>query len=234
VNILVVDDDRDIADIIGYSLRKEGHRPMLAYSGEEALALAERSRPDLVVLDVMLPGLNGFDVCRKLRERGPIPVILLTARGEEADRVWGLDIGADDYVTKPFSHRELLARIRAVARRSTAALTPDQGSVSVGALEIDFGAHVITMRGGSVDLTPKEYEILHCLALNAGRVVPHERLLAFAWGNEALDSDVDQLKVHVRHLREKLERNPSAPEYLTTVRGVGYKLDAPHGSFTQP
>jgi len=234
VNILVVDDDRDIADIIGYSLRKEGHRPMLAYSGEEALALAERSRPDLVVLDVMLPGLNGFDVCRKLRERGPIPVILLTARGEEADRVWGLDIGADDYVTKPFSHRELLARIRAVARRSTAALTPDQGSVSVGALEIDFGAHVITMRGGSVDLTPKEYDILHCLALNAGRVVPHERLLAFAWGNEALDSDVDQLKVHVRHLREKLERNPSAPEYLTTVRGVGYKLDAPRDSFTQP
>jgi len=234
VNILVVDDDRDIADIIGYSLRKEGHRPMLAYSGEEALALAERSRPDLVVLDVMLPGLNGFDVCRKLRERGPIPVILLTARGEEDDRVWGLDIGADDYVTKPFSHRELLARIRAVARRSTAALTPDQGSVSVGALEIDFGAHVITMRGGSVDLTPKEYEILHCLALNAGRVVPHERLLAFAWGNEALDSDVDQLKVHVRHLREKLERNPSAPEYLTTVRGVGYKLDAPRDSFTQP
>src|SRR3954465_10066970 len=141
MNILVVDDDRDIADIIGYSLRKEGHRAFLAYSGEEALALAEQSRPDLVVLDVMLPGLSGFDVCRKLRERGPVPVILLTARGEEADRVWGLDLGADDYGTKPFSHRELLARIRAVARRSAAAETPDQGSVSVGELEIDFGAH---------------------------------------------------------------------------------------------
>ena len=115
MDILVVDDDRDIADIIGYSLRKEGHRPILAHSGEEALALAERQRPDLVVLDVMLPGLSGFDVCRKLRERGPVPVILLTARGEEADRVWGLDLGADDYLTKPFSHRELLARIRAVA-----------------------------------------------------------------------------------------------------------------------
>src|SRR5438874_845512 len=234
MNILVVDDDRDIADIIGYSLRKEGHRPILAHSGEEALALAERSRPDLVVLDVMLPGLSGFDVCRKLRERGPVPVILLTARGEEADRVWGLDLGADDYMTKPFSHRELLARIRAVARRSAAAQTPDQGSVTVGDLEIDFGAHVVTMRGSIVELTPKEYDILHCLALNAGRVVPHERGLAFAWGSGALESAVDQLKVHVRHLREKLEGNPSAPEYLTTVRGVGYKLDAPHGVFTQP
>ena len=168
MDILVVDDDRDIADIIGYSLRKEGHRPILAYSGEEALALAERSRPDLVVLDVMLPGLSGFDVCRKLRERGPIPVILLTARGEEADRVWGLDLGADDYMTKPFSHRELLARIRAVARRSAAAETPDQGSVTVGELEIDFGATRSRCADGVVDLTPKEYEILHCLALNAG------------------------------------------------------------------
>jgi len=232
VDILVVDDDRGIADIIGYSLRKEGHRPILAHSGEEALALAEHQRPDLVVLDVMLPGLSGFDVCRKLRERGPVPVILLTARGEEADRVWGLDLGADDYLTKPFSHRELLARIRAVARRSSAAQTPDQGSVTVGELEIDFGGREVSMRGVVVDLTPKEYEILHCLALNAGRVVPHERVLAFAWGSSALESDVDQLKVHVRHLREKLERNPSAPEYLTTVRGVGYKLAAPRAPFT--
>lgn len=231
MNILVVDDDRDIADIIGYSLRKEGHRAILAHSGEEALALVERSQPDLVVLDVMLPGLSGFDVCRKLRERGQIPVILLTARGEEADRVWGLDLGADDYIAKPFSHRELMARIRAVARRTAAAQTPDQGSVSVGELDIDFGGHEVTMRGVSVDLTPKEYEILHCLALNAGRVVPHERVLAFVWGSNALESDVDQLKVHVRHLREKLERNPSAPEYLTTVRGVGYKLAVPRETF---
>lgn len=225
MNILVVDDDRDIADIIGYSLRKEGHRPTLAYSGEEALALAERSLPDLVVLDVMLPGLSGFDVCRKLRERGPVPVILLTARGEEGDRVWGLDLGADDYMTKPFSHRELLARIRAVARRVAAAQTPDQGSVMVGQLQVDFGRRLVTMESRVVELTPKEYEILHCLALNMGRVVPHERLLAFAWGPMSLESDVDQLKVHIRHLREKLERNPSAPEYVITVRGVGYRLD---------
>jgi DNA-binding response OmpR family regulator len=222
LNILVVDDDRDIADIIGYSLRKEGHRPTLAYSGEEALAMAERSLPDLVVLDVMLPGLSGFDVCRKLR--GPVPVILLTARGEEADRVWGLDLGADDYMTKPFSHRELLARIRAVSRRAAAAQTPDQGSVQVGDLRIDFGRREVSVGQKQVELTPREYEILHCLALNTGRVVPHERLLAFVWGSLSLESDVDQLKVHMRHLREKLERNPSAPQYLLTRRGVGYKL----------
>src|SRR5919202_5190712 len=142
MNILVVDDDRDIADIIGYTLRKEGHRAILAYSGEEALALVERSQPDLVVLDVMLPDVSGFDVCRKLRQRGSMPVILLTARGQEADRVWGLDLGADDYITKPFSHRELLARIRAVARRAAAAQTPDQGSVGVGRLRIDFSRRV--------------------------------------------------------------------------------------------
>ena len=227
MNILVVDDDRDIADIIGYSLRKEGHRPILAHSGEEALALVERSLPDLVVLDVMLPGLSGFDVCRKLRERGPVPVILLTARGEEADRVWGLDLGADDYVTKPFSHRELLARIRAVSRRAAATATPDQGSVQVGELKIDFDRRAVSIAGRLVELTPKEYDILHCLAINAGRVVPHERLLAFVWGSSSLESDVDQLKVHMRHLREKLERTPSVPTYLITVRGVGYKLAEP-------
>ena len=226
MQILVVDDDRDIADIIGYTLSKDGHRAVLAHTGEEALALAERSTPDLVLLDVMLPDVSGLDVCRRLRERGPIPVILLTARGEEADRVWGLDLGADDYVTKPFSHRELLARIRAVSRRAAAARSPDQGTVTVSELRVDFGARQVTMAGREVELTPKEYDILHCLVLNAGRVVPHERLLAFAWGTQALDSDVDQLKVHVRHLRQKLERNPGVPEYLVTVRGVGYKLAA--------
>jgi DNA-binding response OmpR family regulator len=224
VDILVVDDDADIADIIGYSLRKVGYRPILAHTGQEALALAERTLPDLIVLDVMLPDLSGFDVCRRLRERSRVPVILLTARGEEADRVWGLDLGADDYVTKPFSHRELLARIRAVWRRAAAVETPDHGGLSIGELHLDFDRHEVRVGGRSIDLTPKEYDILHCLALNNARVVPHDRLLAFVWGNQTLESDVDQLKVHVRHLREKLERNPSAPEYLLTVRGVGYKL----------
>ena len=226
MQILVVDDDRDIADIIGYTLSKDGHRAVLAHTGEEALALVERSLPDLVLLDVMLPDISGLDVCRRLRERWPVPVILLTARGEEADRVWGLDLGADDYVTKPFSHRELLARIRAVSRRAAVARTPDQGSVTVADLRVDFDTRQVTMAGREVELTPKEYDIFHCLVLNAGRVVPHERLLAFAWGSQALESDVDQLKVHVRHLRQKLERNPSVPEYLVTVRGVGYKLAA--------
>ena len=230
MDILVVDDDRDIADIIGYSLRKEGHRPILAYSGQEALEVVERALPDLVVLDVMLPDLSGFDVCRRLRERSRVPVILLTARGEEADRVWGLDLGADDYVTKPFSHRELLARIRAVWRRAAAAETPDHGSLAIGELRLDFDRHEVCMAGRLIELTPKEYEILHCLALNSGRVVPHERLLAFVWGSQTLETDVDQLKVHVRHLREKLERNPSAPEYVVTIRGAGYKLAEPDSS----
>jgi DNA-binding response OmpR family regulator len=224
MNILVVDDDRDIADIIGYSLRKEGHRVSLVHTGQEALEFAERTPPDLVVLDVMLPDVSGFDVCRRLRQHSRVPVILLTARGGEADRVWGLDLGADDYVTKPFSHRELLARIRAVRRRVATAETPDHGGVSIGDLHMDFDRHEVCMARRLVDLTPKEYEVLHCLALNSGRVVPHERLLAFVWGNQSLETDVDQLKVHVRHLREKIERNPSAPEYLLTIRGVGYKL----------
>src|SRR4030081_1250761 len=189
MNILVVDDDRDIADIIGYSLRKEGHRPILAHSGEEALALADRSLPDLVFFDVMLPGLSGFDVCRKLRERGPVPVILMTARGEEADRVWGLDLGADDYMTKPFSQREILAQIRAVSRRAAADQTPDQCSVQVGDLRIDIGRREVSVGHKQVELTPKEYEILHCLALNTGRVVPHERLVAFVWGSPSLGGD---------------------------------------------
>src|ERR1700687_400426 len=196
MNILVVDDDADIADIIGYSLRKEGHRPMLAHSGDEAIALAERATADCVVLAVVLPGVSGFDVCRKLRERGPVPVILLTARGEEADRVWGLDLGADDYMTKPFSHRELLARIRAVSRRAAAAQTPDQGSVQVGELHIDFGRREVNVGQRPGEVTPQEYEILHCLALNTGRVVPHERLLAFVWGSLSLETGVDQRQVH--------------------------------------
>src|SRR5215471_18344192 len=227
MNVLVVDDDRDIADIIGYSLRKDGHLAMLAHTGQEALDMAERTPPDLIVLDVMLPDLSGFDVCRRLRQSSRVPVIVLTARGEEGDRVWGLDLGADDYVTKPFSHRELLARIRAVWRRAAAAETPDHGGLCIGDLRLDFDRHQVSMAGRTVDLTPKEYEILHCLALNCGRVVPHERLLAFVWGNQTLETDVDQLKVHIRHLREKLERNPGAPEYLVTVRGVGYKLIEP-------
>jgi DNA-binding response OmpR family regulator len=227
MRLLVVDDDPDLVDIIAYSLRKDGHQVSVATSGEEALAAAARDPPDMIVLDVMLPGLDGFEVCRRLRQRSKLPVILLTARGEEADRVWGLDLGADDYITKPFSHKELLARVRAVARRADLARTPDQGTMQIGELGMDFGQREVRVGGRLVELTPKEYGILHCLMLNAGRVVSHEALLNFAWGSNHLEGDAEMLKVHLRHLREKVERNPSAPEYILTVRGVGYRMRRP-------
>ena len=227
MKLLVVDDDPDLVDIIAYTLRKDSHQVNVATSGEEALALARQDPPDLVILDVMLPGLDGFEVCRRLRQKSDLPVILLTARGEEADRVWGLDLGADDYITKPFSHKELLARVRAVARRAALNRTPDEGVARVAELSMDFGQREVQVAGRKVELTPKEYGILHCLMLNAGRVVPHDALLRFAWGSGHLEGDVEMLKVHVRHLREKIERNPGAPEYVLTVRGVGYRMRRP-------
>jgi len=229
MRILVVDDDPDLVDIIAYSLRKDGHTITTAASGEEALAQIDRDPPEMVILDVMLPGLDGFEVCRRVRQRWSIPVILLTARGEEADRVWGLDLGADDYITKPFSHGELRARVRAVARRAAVPSTLDRGVLRVGELSMDLAAREVRVGERIVELTPKEYAILQCLMLNAGRVVPHETLLRFAWGSDYLDADAEALKVDLRHLREKIERNPSAPEYLLTVRGVGYRLQRPRG-----
>jgi len=228
MKLLVIDDDPDLVDIIAYTLRKEGHQVSVATSGERALELVEQGDvPELIVLDVMMPGLDGFEVCRRIRARWKVPVILLTARGEEADRVWGLDLGADDYILKPFSHKELAARVRAVARRAALNQTPDQGTLQVGDLAIDFSERAVRVGDRPVELTPKEYGILHCLMLNAGRVVPHETILNFAWGSNFLESDTEMLKVHLRHLREKIERNPSAPEYILTVRGVGYRMRRP-------
>jgi DNA-binding response OmpR family regulator len=227
VRVLVVDDDPDLVDIIAYSLRKDGHQVSTASTGEEALGLIARDPQELVILDVMLPGIDGFEVCRRLRQKSQVPVILLTARGEEADRVWGLDLGADDYLTKPFSHKELLARVRAVARRAALAAAPNQGDLRVGDLSIDFARREVRVGERPVELTAKEFGILHCLALNAGRVVTHETLLNYAWGSNYLDGDAEVLKVHLRHLREKIERNPSAPEYILTVRGVGYRMRRP-------
>ncbi|MHB8620880.1 MAG: response regulator [Chloroflexota bacterium] len=224
MEILVVDDDPDIVDIISYSLRKDGHKVITGHDGQEALELARKHHPDLVILDVMMPKQNGFEVCRRLRQESALPVILLTAKGEENDKVWGLDLGADDYMTKPFSHKELLARVRAVARRArTAGVREDHGVVEVGPLRMDLDQHEVRLSEQTVDLTPKEYELLRCLMLNAGKVVTHDVLLNFAWGSN-FDGDTEMLKVHIRHLREKIERNPSAPEHVLTTRGVGYKM----------
>ncbi|HLY67257.1 MAG TPA: response regulator transcription factor [Chloroflexota bacterium] len=224
MDILVVDDDPDIVDIISYSLRKDGHQVIAGHDGQEALDLARKYHPDLAILDVMMPRQNGFEVCRRLRQEGSIPVILLTAKGEEADKVWGLDLGADDYITKPFSHKELLARVRAVGRRALASgVREAHGSLEAGPLCMDLDQHELRIAERVVDLTPKEFELLRCLLLNSGKVVSHDSLLNFAWGANA-EGDTEMLKVHVRHLREKIERNPSAPEYVLTVRGIGYKL----------
>jgi DNA-binding response OmpR family regulator len=224
VDILVVDDDADIVDIISYSLRKDGHKVIAGHDGQEALDLAHKYHPDLAILDVMMPKQNGFEVCRRLRQESAMPIILLTAKGEEADKVWGLDLGADDYMTKPFSHKELLARVRAVGRRALATgVREDHGVLEAGPLCMDLDQHQVHVAGRAAELTPKEYELLRCLLLNAGKVVTHETLLNFAWGSTS-DGDSEMLKVHIRHLREKIERTPSAPEYVLTVRGVGYKL----------
>lgn len=224
MNILVVDDDPDIVDIISYSLSKDGHRVIAGRDGQEALDLARKHNPDLAILDVMLPLLDGFEVCRRLRQESALPVILLTAKGEEADKIWGLDLGADDYVTKPFSHKELRARVRAVARRSASGLQRDQGLLEAGPIRMDLDQHEAFVGHDRVDLTPREFELLHCLLLNAGKVVTHEHLVTFVWGSNNLEADAESLKVHIRHLREKIERTPSAPEYILSVRGVGYKL----------
>jgi len=164
MKILVVDDDLELLGLVSYALRQAGYMVVEASDGAAAVAAFEREEPSLAILDVNLPRLSGLEVCRKIRAASQIPVMMLTVRSAEEDQVQALDLGADDYLTKPFSHRELLARIRAVARRSSAAQTPDQGSMTVGDLEIDFGGHEVSMRGTTVDLTPKEYEILHCLA----------------------------------------------------------------------
>lgn len=224
MDILVVDDDPDIVDIICYSLRKDGHRVITGHDGQEALDLARKHHPDLTILDVMMPKQNGFEVCRRLRQESSMPIILLTAKGEEADKVWGLDLGADDYISKPFSHKELLARVRAVGRRAAATgVREAHGILEAGPLCVDLDQHEARIAGRAVDLTPKEFDLLRCLLVNAGRVVTHEGLLNFAWGSNS-EGDTEMLKVHIRHLREKIERNPSAPEYVLTVRGVGYKL----------
>lgn len=226
VRILVADDDPDITEIISFSLRRHGYSVLTARNGQEALELAQRDRPDVVILDVMMPRIDGFEVCRRLRLASRMPIIMLTAKDEENDKVFGLDVGADDYLTKPFSHKELLARIRAVVRRAqgdNSATTPPV--LKVGRLVLDTSRHEVVRGGQQVDLTPTEFQLLRCLMVNQDRVVSHDSLLSYAWGAN-FDGETEMLKVHIRHLREKLEHDPSAPDLIVTVRGVGYRLVA--------
>jgi DNA-binding response OmpR family regulator len=223
--ILLVDDEQAVQTLLTYPLRKDGYEVVSANDGREALDRFTEQRFDLVVLDVMLPKLDGIEVCRRLRSRSQVPIIMLTAKGEEIDKVLGLEIGADDYITKPFSVREFRSRVRAALRRSemvrgrTAAAEP----IVAGDMRIDFERRAITVRGRRVRLTYVEFELLAALASAPGRVLTREMLLEEVWGDSAF-RDPRTIDVHIRHLREKLERNPRQPEYLFTVRGVGYRF----------
>jgi DNA-binding response OmpR family regulator len=222
--ILLVDDEHSIQTLLAYPLRKDGYEVVSARDGREALDRFAEQRFDLVVLDIMLPKLDGMEVCRRLRGRSQVPIIMLTAKGDEVDKVLGLEIGADDYITKPFSVREFRSRVKAALRRSEmAGARPAHEPITSGELEIDFDRRVVSARGEDVRLTYVEFELLAALAAAPGRVLTRELLLENVWGDSAY-RDPRTIDVHVRHLREKLERDPRRPEYLLTVRGVGYRF----------
>jgi DNA-binding response OmpR family regulator len=225
--ILVVEDDRNLLDSLKYNLRREGYNVVTAIDGAAALDVARLEKPDLVILDVMLPKLNGFEVCRILRKEMPVPILMLTAKTDEVDKIVGLEIGADDYMTKPFSMRELLARLGALLRRaemSKLQLASEQKTLKIGDLEIDVGRHQASNRGSRLDLTPKEYDLLVFLATNNGLVFSREQLLDRVWGYD-FAGDTRTVDVHIRWLRQKIESDPAKPERLVTVRGAGYKLE---------
>lgn len=227
--ILVADDDEMIVDALRYQLEQEGYTVLTAHDGGEALRMARSQNPDLVLLDVMMPVLQGWDVCRQLRQESTVPILMLTARGEELDRVLGLELGADDYIVKPFSFRELLARIHAHLRRSgyvQSAGVESGETVRIGSLVVDQGKHVVSVRGAPVTLSPREYDVLLALIEAHGAVVKRDDLLDRVWGKTWV-GDPRTVDVHVRWLREKLETDASDPRLILTVRGVGYRLVSP-------
>jgi DNA-binding response OmpR family regulator len=223
--ILLVDDEQSIQTLLSYPLRKDGYHVTSALDGSEALQRFEEGRFDLVILDLMLPRLDGVEVCRQLRSHSQVPIIMLTAKGSETDKVAGLEVGADDYITKPFSMREFRSRVKAALRRSRMiGDAPEEESIERGDLRIDFGRRVVTLRGDEVRLTYVEFEILGALARSPGRVLSRETLLEHVWGDSEY-RDPRTVDVHIRHLREKLESEPKKPEFLFTVRGVGYRFN---------
>ncbi|MBO0706066.1 MAG: response regulator transcription factor [Candidatus Dormibacteraeota bacterium] len=224
--IVVIDDDPTVADVVGRYLARDGHSVQCARDGYEALRLIEQQPPDLVVLDLMLPGIDGLEVCRRLRERWPIPVVMLTALGEETDRLAGFEIGADDYVTKPFSPRELAMRVRSVLRRARGnglSGNPGMEPITDGDLTVDMSAHEARVGGRLVQLTSREYDLLVFLMRNPRRAFTREQLLSEVWSWTF--GDTSTVTVHVRRLREKLESDPTMPKRIVTVWGVGYRYE---------
>ncbi|KZZ85301.1 response regulator YycF [Bacillus sp. SJS] len=229
--ILVVDDEKPIADILEFNLKKEGYDVHCSYDGNDALQQVEEFQPDLILLDIMLPSRDGMEVCREVRKKYDMPIIMLTAKDSEIDKVLGLELGADDYVTKPFSTRELLARVKANLRRQQTVGTAEDtagetNEIGVGSLVIHPDAYVVTKRGETIELTHREFELLHYLAKHIGQVMTREHLLQTVWGYDYF-GDVRTVDVTVRRLREKIEDNPSHPNWIVTRRGVGYYLRNP-------
>jgi len=224
--VLVVEDEDSFSDALSYMLRREGFDAVVASTGPDALSEFDRAGADIVLLDLMLPGLSGTEVCRALRSRSAVPIIMLTAKDSEVDKVVGLELGADDYVTKPYSARELVARIRAVLRRrGEAADAPADGVLQAGPVRMDVERHVVAVDGETVALPLKEFDLLEFLLRNAGRVLTRVQLIDRVWGSDYV-GDTKTLDVHVKRLRAKLEPDPANPKYLLTVRGLGYKLEA--------
>ena len=228
--ILVVDDEQSIVNIIAYNLKKEGYEVVCAEDGEMALEVFEKENPDLVILDIMMPKIDGYGVCKKIREKSPNPIIMLTARADEVDKVLGLEIGADDYVTKPFSNRELLARVKAHLRRvnTIKEMEKEENSKIIsentekfGELLIDFDRYEVYKREESIPLTLREFELLKFLALKKPQIFTREQLLSQVWGYEYF-GDVRAVDVTIRRLREKIEDDPSKPKFIITKRGIGY------------
>jgi two-component system response regulator RegX3 len=228
--VLVVEDEDSFVEALTVGLTREGFRVQVARDGAAALDLFDAVAPDLVLLDVMLPKVSGIDVCRELRRRSSVPIIMVTAKGSEIDTVVGLEVGADDYVTKPYRLRELVARMRAVLRRRAADAAPadaaDRDALVVGDVALDPDRHEVVIRGEHVQLPLKEFELLELLLANAGRVLPRDTLIDRVWGSDYV-GDTKTLDVHVKRLRAKVEPDPAAPTRIVTIRGLGYKYEAP-------
>ncbi len=222
-SILVVEDEKDLAKILTYNLGKEGYAVTAVHDGEAALLAFKKKKPALIVLDVMLPKMNGFEICREIRKESHVPIIMLTAKAEEVDRVLGLELGADDYVTKPFSVRELMARVKTILRRASSSSSAQTGSVQLGQIHVDLDRYTVSLKGKPVRLSSKEFEFLKCLLQSKGKVLTRDELLSRVWGyDQSLQIDTRTVDQHIARLREKLG---SEAARLVTVKNVGYRLD---------
>jgi DNA-binding response OmpR family regulator len=224
--ILIAEDDANLLETLRYNMNKESYKVVVAVDGEQALEVARKEKPALIILDIMLPKLSGFEVCRILRKEMTMPILMLTAKADETDKIVGLEIGADDYVTKPFSMRELVARVRAMLRRAQmggVSVSP-QEPLKIGDIQIDVARHRVLLKEALIELTPKEFDLLVFLAVNRGLVFSREQLLEKVWGYDYA-GDTRTVDVHIRWLRQKIEDNPGQPKYIITIRGTGYKLE---------